>query len=599
MKYTRLGGRPSFTKWSILLVLVSLTQLLMACGADSPTSPATTTTTITTIASTAGSNVTRTAVLTNNPASTIGAATATPTVSQPTKTPVTVAPTPTLPPNLKESDQVLNIIGGEIPSLDPALSGDTGSSFVLRQVYSGLLGLDKDLKVVPDLAATLPDVSADGLTYTFTLRPGVKFHSGQELTADDIKYSWERASDPKLAAPAPASSLVAATYMNDIVGVKDKLDGKTQNLDGVIVKDKYTLQVKIDSPKPFFLAKMTYPCFYVVNKTGVAQGFDKADGSGPFRLAEYKKDQLIRLVRNAEFYNGMPRLFQVNILLGASAANSLTLYEQGKIDYVYTGGNAVEPALDKNNPLSKELLIKPQLDITYVAFNNRLKPFDDPKVRQAFSLVVDRDKIARVMFEGKVMRAISILPPGMPGYTGNPGPISYDVNRARDLIAQSSYRKPENLPKITLYTTGSSLAKVLQDVYKQAFNLEIEVRQPDYNDFKSGLAARQFQMYIFGWVADYPDPDNFLRALLGAGSAFNEVGYNNPQFDELLKQADQLGDGPKRLEQYGKAEQIALTDAPILPIYHSIGYLLVKPYVKGLDLSASGILNLKDVYILR
>jgi len=167
------------------------------------------------------------------------------------------------------------------------------------------------------------------------------------------------------------------------------------------------------------------------------------------------------------------------------------------------------------------------------------------------------------------------------------------------LIAKSSYRSSENLPKITLYTTGSGLSKVLQDVYKQAFNLEIEVRQPDYNDFRSGLAARQFQMYIFGWVADYPDPDNFLRALLGTGSAFNEVGYNSTQFDEAMKQADQLNDGQKRLEQYSKAEQIALTDAPILPIYHSISYLLVKPYVKGLDLTASGILNLKDVYIVR
>ena len=351
--------------------------------------------------------------------------------------------------------------------------------------------------------------------------------------------------------------------------------------------------------KPYFLAKLTYNCFMVVNKQSVASGFDQPNGSGPFKMVEYKKDQVIRLARNNDYYNGKPRLAKVNILLGASASEPLTLYEKGSIDFTFIGGTAVERGLDKNSPLNKELFSKPQLDLTYVAFNNTLKPFDDAKVRQAFSLVVDRSRIARAMFENKVVQAATILPPGIPGYTGNPGELVYDVNRARDLIAQSSYRSAANLPKITLYSSDSQLAGVLKDVYNKTFGIDILVRQPDYKDFLSGLSARQFQVYSSTWVADYPDPENFLRVLLGTDSTINSVGYSNSKFDDLLKQADQLSDPVKRLEAYGKAEQIALSDAPLLPISHSISYLLVKSYVKGLDLTPSGIISLKDVYIVR
>ncbi|NWJ46683.1 MAG: peptide ABC transporter substrate-binding protein [Chloroflexi bacterium] len=565
-----------------LLILLVLSQLLLACGEDNKAVTPGITAPVT--ASTSG--VKNTAATT--------AATATP----PRTTNVAV-PTPTSPPNLVTSNQTLTLIGGNISTLDPALAGDTVSSFFTRQIFSGLLTLDKDMNPVPDLALAMPDVSADGTVFTFRLRPGLKFHSGAPLTADDIKYSWERAADPKLAVPSLASSLPAANYMNDIVGVKEKLEGKATDIEGIKVLDSLTLQVKTDAPKPFFLAKMTSNTFMVVNKATVSAGFDKPDGSGPFKVIEYRKDEIMRLARNPEYQNGAPNLIQVNILLGSAASNPLTLYEQGKIDFVFTSGNDVERYLDKNNPLSKELVIKPQLDLQYVGFNNRLKPFDDPRIRQAFSLVVDRARIARVMFESRVVKADSILPPGMPGYSGNTGSLSYDINRARDLIAQSSYRSAQNLPKITIYSTGTAMAGLLQQVYQQAFGIEVEVRQPDYKDFQAGLAASQFQIYIDGWAADYPDPENFLRTLLGNGSAYNDSGYNNAEFDNLLKQGDEQRDAQKRLEMYAKAEQIALTDAPILPLYHSVSFLLVKPYVKGLELTSSSILSLKDVYIVK
>lgn len=584
-----------YRSWAVTLLL--LTLLLGACGEDNtPTAKPTTGPNPTTVAATpaAANSAAATSVANTAPASSPNAAS---TSTAGATAPLAAGPTVTPVAGLRDDEQVLNLTSGDLESFDPALASEVETSFVLRQIYSGLVTLDKDLKVVPDLAAKLPDIGEQGTLYTFTLRPGLKFQSGREVTAEDLRFSMERASDAKLAAPDPASSLPAANYMNDIVGFKDKIEGRASQISGISVKDNYTLQIKLDAAKPYFLAKMTYNVFFVVNPDAVAKGFDPPDGTGPFKLLEYKPDQFLRLVRNPLYYNRQAYLSRINFALGANAANGLVQYEQGRQDIMGIGGSAVERALDKTSQLNKELITKPELSLSYLGFNTRARPFDELKVRQAFAAVLDKAKIAKVLYEGRVQSAVTVLPPGMPGYTGNPGPLTYDINHARDLIAQSSYRTAANLPKIVVYSTGGGLAKVLKDVYKQAFDIDIEVQQYDYKDFQSGLNQRQFQMYIYGWTADYPDPENFLRTLLGSGSPFNNSGYNNPNYDDLLKQGDQQSDTQKRLDSYGKAEQIALNDVPILPITHGVSYLLVKPYVKGLELTAIGLWSLKDVYI--
>jgi oligopeptide transport system substrate-binding protein len=619
----------SFTRkyfFALALFALLLPLLLTACGGeeapttapDASTSAVDTTAASQTTAPGTTSTATGTTVAGTTVAGTTGAATtgaagttsassaasATPTQAVPAGTPYPastagVPPSPTPAGAIKPDQQILNMAGPDVNTFDPALARDTGTSFVIRQLYSGLVSLDKGLNVVPDLAAKMPDVSEGSTLYTFTLRQGAKFQSGKEITADDFKYSFERAADPKLSSPDGPAALPAANYMTDIVGAQDKLDGKATEIAGVRVKDKYTLELKLVGPRPQFLAKLTYTVFFVVNKDAVEKGFDQVDGSGPFKLQDYKRDQYLKLARNDNFYLGAPRLSQVNMALGANAANSTVLYDQGKLDLTDVGASAeVERALDPASPLNKELVVTPQLNLFYLAFNTHARPFDDIKVRQAFSLVVDRPRIARAMFENKVKPATGILPPGLPGYTGQPGPLSYDIGRARDLIAQSSYRSPANLPHITLYSTGDPLAGVLQATFKEAFGIDLEVRDYDFREFQSGLNQKQFQMYLYGWTADYPDPENFLRSLLGNSSPFNESGYNSSAFEDLMKQGDEQTDSAKRLALYAQAEQVALGDAPLLPIYHEISYTLVKPYVKGLDITPAGILSLKDVYIL-
>lgn len=589
-------------------LFVVLLLVLSACdsGTTATSTPTPTTSNATTVrvSSTVSSSTTlstpakTTAAATTTTASTTTAATTNATTSAAT---TTAQIRPTLA--LNSSDQILRLVSSDVTTLDPALASDTDSSFVVRQLFSGLVTLDNNLNVEPDLAAAMPTVSNNGKTYTFKLKHNLIFSDGQPLTAQDVKYSLERAADPKLADPATADSLPAAEYMSDIVGVSDKLNGNADTISGIKVLDDYTIEFDLTAPAPYFLEKMTYNCFFVVNKTNVERGsnwFEQPDSSGPFKLDSWNQGQEIKLVANDNYANGAPYLHEVDLLMGANASNPFNLYDvsDNRIDVLDVGAGAdVERALDKNSPLNQQLVVKPQLELTYLAYNTKLKPFDDPKIRQAFSLVVDRAKIASAMFQNKVVEAKTILPPGMPGYTGNPGDIVYDVSRARDLIAQSSYKSPANLPKIVLYTTGDAVAGTLQAIYKQTLGIDVEVRQYQYTDFEAGLSQNQFQMFLYGWTADYPDPQDFLQTLLGTGSSYNNSNYSNSKFDSMLQEADQQTDAQRRLQLYGQAEQIALNDAAMLPLYHDVSYTLIKPYVKNLVVTGEGILDLKDVYI--
>lgn len=614
---------PNYIQFKSFLPILFVVLLLILSACDSGTTPTpassnktTTKSNVTAVSSvTAGTTAASTAV--SATASTTSAISATASITAGTVTAATTtttnvtggtttaATTPTVRPTLalNSSDQVLRMVSGDINTLDPALANDTDSSFVVRQIFSGLVTLDNNLNVVPDLAAAMPVVTNNGKTYTFKLKHNLTFSDGTSLTAQDVDYSLERATDPKLADPDSADSLPAAEYMSDIVGISDKLNGNADTISGIKVLDDYTIEFDLTAPAPYFLEKMTYNCFFVVSKANVEKGsdwFQNPNASGPFKLDSWNEGQELKLIANDRYANGTPYLHEVDLLMGANAANPFNLYDvsDNRIDVLNLGAGAdVERALDKNSPLNKQLVVKPQLELTYLAYNTKLKPFDDPKIRQAFSLVVDRAKIADAMFQDKVVEAKTILPPGMPGYTGNPGDLVYDVSRARDLIAQSSYKSPDNLPKIVLYTMGDAVAGTLQAIYKQTLGIDVEVRQYQYTDFVAGLSQNQFQMFLYGWTADYSDPQDFLQTLLGTGSSYNNSNYSNPKFDSMLQEADKQTDPQKRLQMYGQAEQIALNDAAILPLYHDVSYTLIKPYVKNLVVTGEGILDLKDVYI--
>lgn len=474
--------------------------------------------------------------------------------------------------------------GGDPPTLDPALAGDAESAVYVAEIFSGLVTLDPNLKVVPDIASSW-DVSDDRTTYTFHLRKDVTFHDGRPVTAQDFKYSIERAADPTTLSPT------ADTYLGDIVGVKDKLNRKAAQVSGVQVVDDYTLKITIDQPKAYFLAKLTFPAAYVVDKNNVERGgrtwTDKPNGTGPFKLQEYVRSQRLVLVKNDKYYlDPKPQVDEVDFILGGGSF--MTMYENGDLDSTRITINDIERVQDTTSPLNKELFVGPELSTQFIVFNTHKPPFDDPLVRQAFALAIDRQQIVDVVYKKMPLVANSIMPPGMPGYTEPSGKPVYDPAKAKQLLAQSKYAG--KLPDITWTTVGAGGA-ASQDVQaetamiKDNLGINISIQQSDWATFIGQLndpSRNPYQMFDIGWIADYADPQNFMEILFHTGSTQNWAAYSNPAVDQLLDQAGVEKDPATRFKLYQQAEQLILADNPVIPLTYERQYWLTKPYVQGM-----------------
>jgi oligopeptide transport system substrate-binding protein len=491
---------------------------------------------------------------------------------------------------------VLNLWDTGPLTLDPAISADMSSHTYVMQIFSGLVRLDQELNIVPDIAESW-EPSSDNKTYTFHLRQGVKFHDGREVKAADFKYSWERACDPA------TGSGTAATYLGDIVGAKDMLAGKTGEISGVKVLGDYTLQVTIDAPKAYFLNKLAYPTAFVVDRANVESGknwWREPNGTGPFKLKEWKEGQRLILERNQIYYGEPAKLGQVvfRFLAGAPMA----LYETGQIDVTPVSTSYIDEVSDVINPLHQELTVTTELSLYYIGFNTAQPPFDDVNIRRAFCLAVNKEHIAKVILKDMVNEAEGILPPGMPGYNETLEGLDYDVEKAKELIAASKYGDVSNLPPITLTVEGygnsipSYLGAIIQE-WQQNLGVETSVRQLETETFLYNLKQEKDEMFMLGWVADYPDPHNFLDILFYTGSENNIFEYSNPTLDALLDQAAIEQDKAVRLAMYQQAEQLVVDDAPCLPLFHGTNYILVKPYVKDYALSPLGIPDLSKVYL--
>ena len=495
-------------------------------------------------------------------------------------------------------EQELRLLDSGPITLDPAISADMSSHTYVVHIFSGLVRLDGDLNIVPDIAERW-EVSPDGRTYTFYLRQGVRFHSGSEVLAADFKYSWERACNPA------TGSGTAATYLGDIAGAGDVLTGTTSEISGVEVIDGYTLRVTLDEPKVYFLSKLSYPTAFVVDRTNVESGINwwrRPNGTGPFELKEWREGQWLILGRHETYYGELARLEQVVFYLLAGV--SMAMYETGQIDVAPVHSPYIDRVRDEAGPFSGELAAAPELSLYYLGFNTALPPFDDVNVRRAFCHAVDKERIAAVIFRDMMTVADGILPPGMPGYNEALQGLDYDVEKAIELIAASSYGDVSSLPAITMTVSGygnyipSYLGAIIQE-WQRNLGVEVSVRQVESEKFVYHLAREKDHVFMMGWIADYPDPHNFLDVLFSTGSLYNFGEYSNPDLDGLLDQAAVEHDETLRMAMYRQAEQLVVDEAACLPLLHGATHIVVKPHVKGYHLSALGIPDLSRVYIDR
>jgi oligopeptide transport system substrate-binding protein len=493
---------------------------------------------------------------------------------------------------------VLSLYGTDPTTLDPAVSAEATSIEYILQIFGGLVTLDKDLAPVADIARTW-DLSPDGKTYTFHLRDDVRFQGGRSVKAQDFKYSWERASNPA------TGSSTAATYLGDIVGVKEMLAGRAQDLSGVKAIDDATLQVTITAPKSYFLFKLTYPVAFVVDRENVQGGREwwrKPNGTGPFRVKEWTAGSQFVLERNGLFYGTKADLDSVvfHLLSGLP----MNLYETGDIDVASVGMPYVDRVTDPSGPFFSELVVVPELSFYYVGYNAARPPFDDAGIRRAFAMALDKDTLVSLVFQGTVAKASGIVPPGIEGFNDTLTGIGYDPVRARELIKQSKYGDVSKLPPITLTTggEGGAVSGWLQAaVYQWRENLgvDVKIRQLAPERFFYALKEEKDEMFDLGWIADYPHQQDFLEVLFRGGSDINYGEYRNAEVDALLDKAGVEPDKNRSMSLYRQAEQKLIEDAACLPLWFGRNYLLVKPYVKNYRVSPLGFAMLNLVSVVK
>ena len=487
------------------------------------------------------------------------------------------------------------------PTLDPHLTTDATSARIIVEVFGGLVTIDPDLNIVADLAESW-DISDDGRVYTFHLRPDAKFHDGKPVTADDVLWSLERATNPLTESP------VADQYLGDIVGVKDKLAGEDTTISGVRFIDELTIEITIDEAKSYFLAKLTYPTGFVLDRDNVEANprswFREPNGTGPFRLEEYVVGETLVLSRNEDFHLGPPKLEEVEFIL--SGGTSLLMYENNEIHVAGVGLADLDRLNDPSNDLYSELKTAPaSFSVNYIGLNVNEPPLDDVKVRQALNLAIDKEEIASIVLGDLVRPADGILPPDFPGYAEEIRGYEFDPTRARQLLEESKYGGDlENLPPITITTPGSFGANVSLDMevilqmWERNLGITAEFQQTEFATFLKDLHKGRFQMFDIGWIADYPDPENFLDILFHSQSTNNHTHYSNPEVDELLVQARVETDTTRRYSLYNQIEQMILDDAPWVPLwFDGESKLLVKPNVHDFLLPPLIIPRYRFVYI--
>jgi len=499
-------------------------------------------------------------------------------------------------------DNIFRLNFSDPPTFDPALVTDTTSASIIVEIFSGLVTLNKDLEIIPDLAESWV-ISDDGKKYTFSLRKDIKFSNGDPVTAEDFKWSIERAANPD------TGSMNAEVYLGDILGVKEVIEsgGEINEVVGLKVIDKKTLEITIDEPKTYFLAKLTYPTAFVLNKNYVEQQgeswIDSPVGTGPFILSEYQIGQTLKLKKNENYWGEKAKVD--GIIMNLAGGVSMAMYENDEIDITGVGLADLERVKDPNDSLNKDLVnVPPQFSLNYIGFNVNMPPFDDVNFRKALSYAVDKEIIADKIYSGLTKPSYSIIPPGFPGYSPSIKGIEFNEELAKEYLSKSKYSDPSSRPRIivTIPGTGGSPGldtEVISDMWKETLGVEVEIQQVEWATYLQDMNRKRLQLWAgSGWQADYADPQDFIDVLFYSKSDVNHGNYSNPDVDKLILEARTETDNNRRFLLYNQAEQIIVDDAAIFPLWFDTdGYALVKPWVKGYEFTPIIVPKFKDVEI--
>jgi oligopeptide transport system substrate-binding protein len=464
-------------------------------------------------------------------------------------------------------------------SLDPAISPDTDSIPLTKLLFRGLLDFDDGVGLVCDQASDW-NISPDGKTYTFHLRPGVRFSNGREVETEDYVFSFERVLDPK-------SGAWAQTFFLDILGAKEFRDGKAEHVKGLHAPDPRTFIIELEEPKFTFRYVLTMAAAAVVPREVVRQyGRDfqyHMSGSGPYRIAQWRRDVSYRLERNPHYSGPDGFVDAVDIRIGGDQTVYAMLVERDELDRTQaTLADAIRFRRDPRRRSWLQLVDTP--GTMYFFMNTEIKPFDDVRVRQAVSYAINVDRLWKLNGSFGVV-AHQVVPPSMPW--SNPGLQRHEYNpeNARKLLRDAGLPKGFKT-QLWCSGTGNRTAEgIQQDLKEVGINAELHGINQDTYWVKAGSRG-QVPCGIAGWIEDYPDPSDFLDVLFNGAhvtetDCVNLAFYNNPAVTKLLDQANRSMKADERTRLFQDAEVMVMYDAPWVPFVHPQMLILNNPRLHG------------------
>lgn len=507
------------------------------------------------------------------------------------------------------------VLGTEPPTVDPAISEDTTSVWLVEQMFLALTDYDDEtLEVVPELATSW-DISEDGTVYTFHLRDDAKWVnlSGGNVTevgpvtANDVAYGILRTLDPNTASPYAyvlTTYILGAEEFNTADPTALSAEEFTALRDAVGVKavDDYTIEITLKQPAAFFPAIASLWVMRPQPQTAIETYGERwiepglIVTNGPYMLQEWQHGASLTLAKNPLWYDAANVQIEViDAPIVSEESTAMAMYENGEIDYMGDPGwGPPLPDMDriKSDPvLSAEFKILPRLCTYYYGFMVNKPPFDNVLVRKAFSYAIDRQTLIDTLLKGEQQPANSFTGPGIFGnVAGDPDiGILYDPEKAKELLAEAGYPDGAGFPQVTLMLNQSEahmqIAQAIQAMWKEVLNVDVNIEQQEWKVYLETLKPDspdedKPHIYRMGWCADYMDANNYLADVLHSTSTQNYSEYSNPEFDALVEQAQTETDPDVRLELYRQAETILNNvDVPNAPIYFYTRVTLEKPYL--------------------
>lgn len=496
-------------------------------------------------------------------------------------------------------------VGAEVEDLDPQLVTGVPEHRVNAALFEGLADLDMATMQPVPAAASSWEISPDGLTYTFKLRPEAKWSNGDPVTAQDFLYSFQRILSPAFAAEY-------AYMLHCLKNAKAFNEGKITDFAEVGAKalDDHTLQLFLEHPTPYLLSMQMHQSWFPVHKATVEKHGAMLDrhtkwtqtgnhvGNGPFRLLEWNPGEVIRTVPNEHYWDAANlKLKEIAFFPIQDLMTEERSFRSGTLDITETLAPRLVEVYRKEQP--EVLHVTPYLGTYFYRINTTRPGLNDKRVRQALSLAIDRETIANRILNSGETPAFGIVPPGMPGYSVAqqlPG----DLAKAKSLLAEAGYPGGQGLPEVSiLYNTQEQhkiIAEAIQAMWKEKLGVQATLLNQDWKVYLVSTNNMDYDIARAAWIADFVDPINFLELFLTNGGN-NRTGWGNPEYDRLLQAAYAEPDPVRRTALMQQAEGIFADELPAIPIYYYTFRYLQAERVKGYHENPLGYRRWKSFYL--